>query len=329
MRVALRSSIMAMLPFAARTYVAFGVSIIRLPMFRILSIDGGGVRGIYPAHILALMSQRLGVVPADVFDIIVGTSTGAIIGAAAALRMPLDRVTGLYETRAREIFSKRFLSFRGILRSKYRSDGLRNVLTDVFGQKTMGDVPGRLILPATDLSNGTVFVIKSPYLDSFVRDRTILVVDAVMASCAAPSYFDPVQVGPYLLADGGLWGNNPSFLAYTEAVGKLGVRADDVRILSLGTGTGHQFYDVGRKRLFWGLATGWGRTRLVDTFLNLQSRVSTNVSGLLLQNKYMRVTFEESGPLPLDDVSQVPRLKAKADEAFTYESHKIKAFLSL
>lgn len=298
-------------------------------MFRILSVDGGGVRGIYPAHILALMERRLGVVPADLFDIIVGTSTGAIVAAAAALKIPFERVVGLYETRAEEIFVRRWFSFRGTVRSRYTSDGLEAVLAEVFGTTTMADVPGRLILPATDLSNGNVFVMKSPYLSSFVRDRDIPVATAVMASCAAPSYFDPVRVGAYLLADGGLWGNNPSFLAYTEAVGKLGVPQDDVRILSIGTGTGHQFYDVGRHRAAWGLATGWGRTRLVDMFLNLQSRVSTNTSTLLLRDHYMRLSFDETGPLPLDDLSQVPRLKAKADEAFTYESQKIKSFLAI
>jgi patatin-like phospholipase/acyl hydrolase len=77
-----------------------------------------------------------------------------------------------------------------------------------------------------------------------VRDREITVVDAVMASAAAPTFFDPVRVHEYLLADGGIWANNPSLVAYTEAVGKLGQNPDDVRVLSIGTGTGNQPYDV-------------------------------------------------------------------------------------
>lgn len=298
-------------------------------MFRILAIDGGGVRGVYPAHILTLFSRQHGADLTSVFDLMVGTSTGAIIAAAAAARLPLEKVTELYERHASEIFAKRRFSLGGVFRSRYSSEALRRVLSDVFGDRKMADVPGRLMLPSTDISNGNVFVIKSPYLPSFVRDAEIPLVEAIMASCAAPTYFDPVRVDAYLLADGGLWGNNPSFIAYTEAIGKLGVATDDVRIFSLGTGTGHQFYDVARANCMWGFATGWGGSRLVDTILNLQSRASANTSTLLLRDNYFRVSFDESGPLPLDDVSQIPRLKAKAGEAFTYKSDAIKTFLNL
>ena len=298
-------------------------------MFRILAIDGGGVRGVYPAHILKLFSRQHGADLTSVFDLIVGTSTGAIIAAAVAARIPLEKVTEIYEGHAREIFSKRRFSFGGVVRSRYRSGPLRRVLSDVFGNLQMADVPGRLMLPSTDISNGNVFVIKSSYLPSFVRDAKIPLVEAIMASSAAPTYFDPVRIDEYLLADGGLWGNNPSFIAYTEAIGKLAVPRDEVRIFSLGTGTGHQFYDVARANSMWGVATGWGVSRLVDTILNLQSRASANTSTLLLRDSYLRVSFDESGPLALDDVSQIPRLKAKAGEAFTYKSADIKAFLNL
>jgi patatin-like phospholipase/acyl hydrolase len=299
-------------------------------MFRILAIDGGGVRGIFPAHVLALFSRKHGTDLTSVFDLIVGTSTGAIIAAAAAVGIPLEKVSALYEQRAGEIFTRQRCSVHGLLRSRYRSEPLRRVLTDVFGDATMGDVPGRLILPSTDLSNGNVFVIKSQYLESFVRDAQIPLVEAIMASCAAPTYFDPVRLNEYLLGDGGLWSNNPSFVAYTEAIGKLAIPPDEVRILSVGTGTGHQFYDVGKAAgRTWGLATGWCGSRLIDTILNLQSRASANAAMLLLQDKYLRISFEESGALPLDDIAQIPRLKAKAGEAFTYKSDAIKKFLEL
>lgn len=299
-------------------------------MFRILAIDGGGVRGIFPAHVLALFSRKHGTDLTSVFDLIVGTSTGAIIAAAAAVGIPLEKVSALYEKRAGEIFTRQRYSVHGLLRSRYRSEPLRRVLTDVFGDATMADVPARLILPSTDLSNGNVFVIKSQYLESFVRDAQIPLVEAIMASCAAPTYFDPVRLNEYLLGDGGLWSNNPSFVAYTEAIGKLAIPPDEVRILAVGTGTGHQFYDVGKAAGHtWGLATGWCGSRLIDTILNLQSRASANAAMLLLQDKYLRISFEESGALPLDDIAQIPRLKAKAGEAFTYKSDAIKKFLEL
>ena len=298
-------------------------------MFRILSIDGGGVRGIYPAHLLTLFSNHFGSDLSATFDLIVGTSTGAIIAAAAATQLPIDNVVRLYETRAKQIFARRRFAFGGVLRSAYDSSPLRKLLEDLFDDRTMAAACTRLVLPATDLSNGNVYVIKSPYLPSFVRDKDTPIVTAIMASCAAPSYFDPVRLNEYLLADGGLWGNNPSLIAYTEAIGKLGISPDEVRILSIGTGTGHHFYDPGRPTMNWGFATGWEKRRLVDVFMNLQSRVATNSATLLLRDRYCRISFEETGALALDDISVIPRLKAKAGEAFTYQSEKIKSFLAL
>lgn len=298
-------------------------------MFRILAIDGGGARGVFPAHVLSLFADQHGADLTEIFDLIIGTSTGGIIAAAAATKVPMKEVVELYERRSAEIFTPKFASCGGFMRSKYESAPLRRLLAEKFGTKTMSAAATRLVLPTTDISNGNVFVIKSPYLESFVRDKDIPIVDAVMASCAAPSYFDPVRINEYLLADGGLWANNPSFVAYTEAVGKLQVSPDDVRILSIGTGTGHQFYDIGNQPSSWGLMSGWGANRLVDTFLNLQSRTSSNSATLLLREKYMRITFEETGPLALDDVSEIPRLKAKAGEEFTYKSAAIKTFLNL
>jgi uncharacterized protein len=302
-------------------------TISNIKMFRILAIDGGGARGIFPAHLLALLEREHGSL-VEKFELIIGTSTGGIIAAAAATRVPLQRVVALYEEHAASIFAAKPASFGGYVRSKYRSEPLRELLDKIFGSQTMSAAMTRLVLPATDISNGNVFVIKSPYLPSFVRDKDIKLVDAVMASCAAPSYFDPVQVHEYLLADGGLWANNPSFVAYTEAIGKLQADPNEIRLLSVGTGTGHQFYDIGAQPSNWGLVCGWG-LRLVDTFLNLQSRTSSNASTLLLGDRYLRVSFEETGPLALDDVAQIPRLKAKAGEEFTYKSETISKFLQL
>lgn len=298
-------------------------------MFRILSIDGGGVRGIVPAHFLALLTSNVTPKLWQTFDLIVGTSTGAIIAAAAACDLPMTTVVELYEKYASTIFAKRPMAFGGVLQSAHSTEPLKTLLHKIFEGKTMAAAKTRLVLPATDISNGNVFVIKSPYLSSFVRDRDIPLASAVVASCAAPSYFDPVKVNEYLLADGGLWANNPSLVAYTEAIGKLRIPATDVRILSLGTGLGHQFYDIGKPPRAWGLATGWQSTRLIDVIFNLQSRAASNTTQLLLGDQYYRVSFEETGSMPLDDVSQVARLKAKAGELFTYQATAIKTFLQL
>ena len=86
--------------------------------------------------------------------------------------------------------------------------------------------------------------------------------------------------------DGGLWANNPSIIALTEALSKFDKRIEDVRVLSIGTGHAPNMY---HQRRFWGLLTGWGRHKLVSYTLGLQSQASTNMLGLLLGQRYLRL----------------------------------------
>lgn len=91
-------------------------------MFRVLAIDGGGVRGIYPAHILDLLSAQVpGRALAGVFDLVIGTSTGAMVAAAVACGLPLQRVVALYEEKAPVIFGAKRFTLLGTLRSEYCS----------------------------------------------------------------------------------------------------------------------------------------------------------------------------------------------------------------
>jgi patatin-like phospholipase/acyl hydrolase len=142
-------------------------------MFRILSIDGGGVRGIFPAYLLKLLSADLSRDLGEIFDLIVGTSTGSFIAAAIASGISPDQVVQLYETEAPNIFGNPRSTLKGTVQSKYSSAPLRRVATEIFGTRLLGHLSKRLVLPATDISNGNVFVMKSPYLPEFVRDKDI------------------------------------------------------------------------------------------------------------------------------------------------------------
>ena len=202
--------------------------------FKILALDGGGVRGIYSAHVLRRLCESFDLTPSRTFDLIVGTSTGSIIAAAPATDYDLADVCEKYETSAPQIFTSSLLPNKGIFGSKYSQRPLKDLLESVFHSKTLGQVTNRLVIPATDISNGNVYVFKSSYDPSFVRDRATPVATAVLASCAAPLFFDPVSVGTYLVADGGMWANNPSVVALTEGLSRLKQKLDDIRILSIG-----------------------------------------------------------------------------------------------
>lgn len=300
--------------------------------FRILAIDGGGIRGVYPAHLLSRMETEWSVNWLDRFDLIAGTSTGSIIAAGLACGMSAKDLLSLYCERAAEIFCRRPFNYLGLFASCYNNTGLRNILMQLFGDKRLGDLSMPLVIPTTDIGNGCVHVLKSAYDPGFVRDKTVFVRDAVLASCSAPTYFDPCRVGNYALADGGLWANNPALVAAIDAKRRMGASLDRLRILSLGTGVGRQFYPLQEtlwKRLLgWGIATRWKGPRFINMLLNLQSETASNMLGLLLdKSQILRLTFESDQVLPLDDIGKISDLQSKADLDFTHNADKIKAFL--
>lgn len=296
--------------------------------FRILAIDGGGIRGIYAAHILKKTGKELNVDFTQEFDLIAGTSTGSIIAAALAVGVPLDRVCSLYEDTGHIIFSRKS-PLGGLLSSKYGKSALQNELREVFGERTLAEASTRLLIPSTDIANGTFHVFKSPYCDDFVRDKNVKIVDAVLASCSAPLYFDPQRVGEYLLSDGGLWANNPALVAYVEAVARLQVDPSSIRLLSIGTGSSRSYYAVtARETRLWGIIR-WGPSKLVRMVLNLQSASAKNMVELLLPSgRCLRIDFETDRDLPLDDVGLVADLKSRADYAFSRKVKEIRNVLN-
>jgi len=296
--------------------------------FYILSIDGGGIRGVYPAYILLKIQEKLKIRLDKQFSLIAGTSTGSIIAAAVAEAIDLNQVLELYREYGPQIFDNHKLKKLKLCKSKYDKIILKERLDSVFSNRRLGDVAVPLMIPATDIGNATVHVFKSSYHRSFVRDKDVFLKEAVMASCSAPIYFNPSKVDSYLLADGGLWANNPSLAAVIDAKKRLGVDLEDIRILSIGTGTSKQGYGVSESRK-WGLGTGWSGTKLVDLAMSLQSQSAHNYLGLLLkESQILRLNFESDLPLTLDDCSKIEDLISRADKEFTNRSAEIKDFLS-
>lgn len=301
--------------------------------FRILSIDGGGIRGIYSAHVLRCIEERLQINLFDTFNMIAGTSTGSIIAAGVATGVPAADIVAMYKEHGAEIFrKKRFIlpgkSIHPMFDSVYDAQYLENVLTKVFQDKRLGNIKKPLLIPSTDIGDGCVHVLKSGYSKEFTRDNAVLVKDAVLASCSAPTYFDPCRLNVYLLADGGLWANNPALAAVIDAQKHLGVAQDDIQILSIGTGHSKTMYGTNASRK-WGLINGWKHKEFISFILSLQSQSTLNYLNLMLRpGQIKRVDFESDLPLPMDDVSMLDDLISKADKIFSYKSEDINTFLN-
>src|SRR6266853_1830748 len=128
---------------------------------RLLAIDGGGIRGVYAAHVLERIQTQFGVSFHQDFDLLAGTSTGSIIAAALAFGESPARISRLYREWGARIFCPRRWSLGGLVAPKYASEPLRRALGSVFGDARLAESKARLIIPATDIGNGCVHVFKS------------------------------------------------------------------------------------------------------------------------------------------------------------------------
>lgn len=209
----------------------------RAERFQILALDGGGVKALFTANVLALLEQDLGIEVRDCFDLITGTSAGGIValGLGAGLRPAM--ITESYHDIVAAVFPSGGLSkvVRGALRPMYSQEALREALTNVFGERLLCHSDKRLVVPSYDVGSGQVHVFKTPHHERLRRDWRIPMVDVALATTAAPAYFPAAAVDHVRLIDGGVWANNPSVIGIAEALSVLDVPREAVRVLNIGT----------------------------------------------------------------------------------------------
>jgi len=205
--------------------------------FQILSLDGGGLRGMFSAAVLARLEEDLDVCIADHFDLIAGTSTGGIIALGLGLGMTPREILQFYTEHGPRAFRdrSRLRGVRHLLQAKYAGGPLRAALSEVFGERTFGESTKRLLITSYNLGTDDVYLFRTPHLPHLARDWRERAVDVAMATSAAPTFLPAIALGGTRLVDGGIWANNPAMVALTEAVGPLGLPLAAIRVLSLGT----------------------------------------------------------------------------------------------
>lgn len=251
-------------------------------MKKLLTIDGGGIKGVLPAALLAEVEESIGHSVVDYFDLVVGTSTGGIVALGLGLGLSAAEILGLYEELGPLVFGGnrliRALQHWGI--AKYRPDQLKAALITWFGERRLGESKVRLVIPSTNLETGEVYIFKTAHSPRFERDFKTRAVDVAMATAAAPTYFPTYWLTTGVpLIDGGVWANNPTGLAVVEAVGVLGWPREDICVLSLGCSTSP--LDVKGARTFPHGKAYWA-TKTVDVFMAGQSSESLGTAAVLL-----------------------------------------------
>lgn len=281
-------------------------------MRRILTIDGGGIKGTFPAAFLARLEEELSTPLVEHFDMIAGTSTGGIIAIGLGLGLPARRLLRFYERHGAEIFAGRGLwrELRSIFMSKYSDAPLHRVLRRRFGQRTLGDSRTRLLIPCLNVTQGKVHVYQTAHHHTLTEDWRVPAVDVAMASAAAPTFFPSFRgASGDTYIDGSLWARNPIGMAAVQAVGLLRWPADQIRILSLGCTA------KGMNHAFGGKARGgksyWGN-RIPDLFMKAHSSSALHTACTLVGHDNVFRINPDPGEhrFELDDHRKVPALAA-------------------
>ncbi len=252
-------------------------------MKKILSIDGGGVRGIIPAVVLADLERRTGKPVSELFDLITGTSVGGML--ALGLTVPglkgepkySAKVLGELLKRDMPTIFKRTLlmklPFGQYLYRRYSERGMENVLENYFGEARLSDALTNVLITSYEIENRSPEFFRKPHSrkgevtdplkpknDGTPPHKDIYMKEAARATSAAPTYFVPKKIDSlpgYAFIDGGVFANNPAMCAFAEAKA-LFADEDEFLIVSLGTGATHAPISADAA-VKWG-HIGWART---------------------------------------------------------------------
>jgi len=254
--------------------------------FRILAIDGGGIKGIFPAAILSgLENQYLGGKSiTSYFDLITGTSTGGIIALGLAAGLQAKTILELYTKRGNEIFPPGYAPLHflrkwlRVLKYSYDREALKRILVETFQEKKFGSAETRLCIPSFDGTHGEVAVFKTPHHADFKKDAYMSMVDVACATAAAPTFFRPYKSGGYTFVDGGVWANNPIMIGLVDALSCFNVQPQRVSILSISCGDAP--YIIENKHIEWGGLFQW--RKIMNASMHLQSLNARGQAGLLI-----------------------------------------------
>ena len=266
---------------------------------QLLCLSGGGYRGLYTALVLEALEEKAERPLADVFDVVAGTSIGALIAAGLALRVPAGKLRQAVETHGPRVFDRRIRCgrirfpiqnrLRPLYRARYSQRPLRDAIDEILGRdgrRPFSKVRAPLLVCAVEVRSGAPRLLRSAGLAGS-QASDLCLRDGLLASAAAPTYFPPHRVGSRAFVDGGLVANAPDLAAVAEAVRHLPCRLHDVRVLSIGTaGLPHATRLADRSP---GLVKWLVRHGLVQLTLSAQERLAVDHSSVLLGDRYLRL----------------------------------------
>lgn len=287
--------------------------------YRILSLDGGGLRGLITARLL----QRLNETPAiagwlEQVDLFVGTSTGGILALGLASGKTPQDICQLYLDKGAKIFDDTIwddvLDLGRTIGAEYSNKALKRELRKIFGNTTLGKISRKVAIPTFDLDNEDPNPLKRSWKPKIFHnfkgkdsDGSARACDVALYTSSAPTYF-PSANG---YVDGGVFANNPSIVALAQAISRQNIpseraKLEDVVMMSVGTGVSLTY--IKGKTLDWGYAQ-WVKP-LINVLMDGVSGISDYQARQLLGDKYHRlqIVFAPDEKIDMDAVKRLDRM---------------------
>lgn len=262
--------------------------------FKILSLDGGGYKGLYTISLLAELENKFQKSCYEIFDLFAGTSTGSIIALALATGMSANDVQEKYLELGKKIFCKKCKI--PLFNSFYNIRNLYKYLDELFESKTLETIHNngkKIIVPASNISNQSPRIFKTDYKETLDQHNNYKLADIATASCAAPIYFQNHKIekdkSEEIFADGGLFANNPTVCAIIEAIAYNNQKVENIKIISIGTSNSESLkksFKLNKGILDWHI-------NLLLNSLELTSKSQEYIAAFIFnQNKsnYLRIT---------------------------------------
>lgn len=287
--------------------------------FRILALDGGGIKGAFTASVLATLEELIGEPVARHFDLIAGTSTGGILAIGLGMGLSPREMLEFYRKRGPVIFPiTRFYGkwkrgLRHWFKPKHSQEVLLEEITSAYfpngNVKVMGDSECRLVVPAYDAISGACHTFRTPHHGLLKADEFTNTAEVALATAAAPTYFSAAKVKNNIANssyfDGGVWANCPVMAGIVEAVCYLDVSLDRIDVLSIGTTdepfTVKAFSEYGKAR--------WGKT-IIDLLFNAQVDATVRHAQQLVGDpRFLRINaMTQPGQYTLDNAGEIESL---------------------
>lgn len=270
--------------------------------YNVLSIDGGGIRGLIALNQLVHLEKSLNKPIYEVFDLFSGTSTGSIIAVLLALGYTATEILDFYLSHSNDIFKRKWYRF-GIFRPRYSDKAFNKILKKYVKDLTLKDLKKDVIITSYNATLGVKKIFKSRKA-KVDNTYNYYLFDVVRASASAQTFFKPHRIKDYFYIDGGMVINNPAMISYTEVL-NYDVEYKNINILSYSTGT---VQSIINKKILRGGKLIWAKST-VDILLKEQALITDyHMSTIGLNNNnlnYIRLeSYLEKSNGKIDDVTE-------------------------